>query len=163
MSNKDVSNKEKQDIINSIVPRAVLKAITPEAKQAITYFEEHDDLILLHKFPFNIGRETRTQLINGQLEVMERRKSHNSKPNNDVYLMDNSRLLQISREHLVFERKNNTYIVRDRGSACGINIGNDHIGGKDSGGSHTVKDGDIIGIGVKGTPYLFKFIVLNDE
>jgi len=155
-------SQEKQDIISSIIPKAVLKAVTTEAKQAIGHYREINDFVKIYSFPFNMGRETRTQLINGHLEVLERRKTAHSDPNNDIYLVDNCKLLQISREHFTIKSNAEGYFIFDRGSACGLMLGDRHVAGKDKGGIFPIKDGDVIGIGKSTTPYFFKFIVLKD-
>jgi len=160
-------NEEKQEIIASMMPNAVLKAITPDAQKAIEHYREMNAFIKIYTFPFKMGRETRTQLVNGHLEIMERRKtlSHKSNcdSNNDVYLVDSYDLLQISREHLGIEFRGGAYTLIDRGSACGLMINGQHIAGKDEGATVPLKDGDVIGLGKDTTPYYFKFIVLKES
>lgn len=143
------------------MPRAVLKAVSPEAKNAIGHYREINDFVKIYDFPFKIGRETRTQLIDGHLEVLERRKSVHGDPSNDIYLVDDGELLQISREHFTIKSTDKGYSIFDRGSACGLMLGDEHVAGKDKGGTFSIKDGDIIGIGKNTTAYFFKFIVLK--
>jgi len=156
-------NQEKKDIVKAIIPSAVLKAVSPEAKKAMMHHHAINEFACIYKFPFFVGREMRTKLIDGHLQVMERRKNSDSTLNNDLYLVDNGGRLQISREHFTIEHKNGEYMLHDRGSRCGIMIGDIHIGGKDLGGSYPLIDGDIIGVGKATTTYLFKFIVIDQE
>ncbi len=153
---------DKQQIIKAIVPKAVLKALTQAAKDAIAHCAIVDDMVSIRQYPFNIGRESRVQMIGKSLEVMERRKFDDSKPNNDLYLLDRGRMLNISREHLLIEKDKDSYLLVDRGSACGTGVNDVRIGGHDKGGTGELKDGDIIAIGAKDTPYRYEFIVLDD-
>ena len=153
---------EKQRIIREITPVAVIKAMTPEAKRAVPQSLLVEDVVSIRKFPFRIGRESRVKKINGKLERIERPKLDDREPNNDLYLVDDGHLLNISREHLQIEKNGSKYLLVDRGSACGTRVGEVMIGGDDASGSLTLKDGDIIAIGAKATPYVFQFITLDE-
>src|SRR3990167_6518505 len=65
--------------MSSAVP--MLVALTPLAQAAIRGRE-----IRLHRFPFRVGRESRLVVVDGALQVMERRKQLAGPPNNDLYL-----------------------------------------------------------------------------
>jgi len=82
----------------------VLLPLTPEAEESIQGKE-----IKLEPFPFRVGRESRVRMVKGQLRPMERRKLH-APPNNDLYLIDRGKRLNVSREHFQIEkRRDGTY------------------------------------------------------
>lgn len=133
----------------------VLVALTPEAEASI----EGEQLLLDH-FPYRIGRESRIEIVNGVPQVAERRRSDISNPNNDLYLHDQGRKLNVSRQHLQIERDDNgNYHVIDRGSACGTLVGNVKIGGHDAGGECPLNDGDLLVIGTSESPFVFRFVL----
>jgi pSer/pThr/pTyr-binding forkhead associated (FHA) protein len=152
---------EKRKILENVIPRAVLKALSHEAKEATPQGQCIDDLIIIRKFPFRIGRESRVRKIDGRDEPVERKKLDNREANNDLYLVDRGELLNISREHLQIEKTESGYRLVDRRSACGTKINGVAIGGNDIGGSIALHDGEVIGIGSKSSPYLYKFITLD--
>ena len=155
--------RDKQSLLAEIIPKAVLKATTDEAKQAIGKNCLGEDMIGIWQFPFRIGRESRVTYVEGELVVSERRKLRDdSKPNNDIYLVDGGELLNISRQHLKIEKDENGYSVVDRRSACGTVVNDHAFGGRDEGGSCTLKDGDVVKIGGQNSPYLFEFISLEE-
>lgn len=154
---------EKQAIIKAVAPKAVLRALTSEALEAIPYNQRVGDLCCIREFPFNVGRELRTQMVQGKVEVIERRKWGSSKPNNDLYLMDQGELLNISREHFRIEQHATGFRLVDRGSACGLAIGDLRVGGVDAGGTIELKDGDIIAVGSPATPFHYQFIDLESD
>ncbi len=153
--------EDKKSLLKRITPVAVLKAITPEARSTITKNCLGDEIIGILEFPFRIGRESRIEKVDGKLVLCERQKISNSKPNNDIYLVDNEPFLQISRQHLQIEKTETGYLVSDKGSACGTMINTQKIGGEDKGGTCEVKDGDTIKIGAEDSHYIFKFITLD--
>jgi pSer/pThr/pTyr-binding forkhead associated (FHA) protein len=160
---KEVGKMEdKRFLLERITPLAVLKAVTPEARDAIPKNCLGNDIIGIWKFPFRIGRESRIEEIDGKLVIYERHKLGDGEPDNDAYLVDNRDLLQISREHLRIEKVDNVgYFVSDRNSACGTIINDRRIAGASMGGTGVLKDGDIIKIGGDDSPYLFEFITLS--
>lgn len=154
---------EKLTILENHLPKAMLKALTPEAVEATPAIDIDGDLIVIYSFPFRVGRESRVAQINGRLEPIDRpKKDINSKPNNDLYLIDRGHLLNISREHFQIERREGEYYLVDRGSACGTKLHGTALGGDDKGGTIKITDGDVIGVGAKATPYLFKFISFDE-
>jgi len=94
--------------------------------------------------------------------LQERHKLSGQEPNNDVYLLDNGEYLQISREHCsIVKNEDGSYILYDRGSACGSMVNDIKVGGEDHSASAPLKDGDIISLGIENSPYKFKFIILD--
>ncbi len=153
--------EDKQALLKRITPLAILKAITPEARNTMTKNCIGDEIIGIWKFPFRIGRESRVENRDGRFIVSERDKSAGGKPFNDIYLVDNGHYLQISRQHLQIEKTKTGYLVSDRGSACGTIINTKKIGSEDRGGTCELKDGDIITVGAEDSPYLFEFVTLS--
>jgi len=154
---------EKLAILNDHLPKAVLKALTPEAIEATPVSCIDGDLIAIMNLPYKVGRESRVAKIKGRLEPVDRpKKDIGSKPNNDLYLVDRGHLLNISREHFQIELRDEGFFLVDRGSACGTKLQDVSLGGEDFGGSVKLQDGDVIGVGAKNTPYLFQFISFNE-
>lgn len=139
--------------MSSAIP--MLVALTPQAQAAIRGRE-----IRLHRFPFRVGRESRLVVVDGALQVMERRKQLAGPPNNDLYLPDVGPVINVSREHLQIESlPDGGYTLVDRGSACGTIVGNQAIGGDDAGGRCALLDGNVIVIGTSDSPFAFKFVL----
>ncbi len=153
--------EEKRKILEKIMPVAVLKAMTPAAQRSIPQLLIAEGLVSIRSFPFRIGRESRVKMVDGRVERIERAKFNDAEPNNDLYLIDDGHLLNISREHFQIEKDGDKYYLYDRGSACGTRVGDKYVGGEDSEGTLELKDGDIIVVGTKTSPYGFQFIVLD--
>lgn len=153
--------EEKKEILESILPLAVLKAMTPIAEQSVAKASLVDGLVPIRHFPFRVGRESRVKIIDGRVERIERVKASGVTPNNDLYLVDDGHLLNISREHFQIERNESKFFLYDRGSACGTVVSGQGVGGKDSDETIELKDGDIITIGTRQSPYVFAFILLE--
>jgi pSer/pThr/pTyr-binding forkhead associated (FHA) protein len=154
---------EKRELLHSMLPKAVLKALTPEAKHSIIKRTFHQDIIPIYNFPFRIGREARVKYVDGEVILQERHKLSGKEPNNDVYLLDNGEYLQISREHCSIIKTEDGFMLQDRGSACGSMVNQFAIGGDDHDGAIALKDGDTITLGSKESPFKYKFIVLENE
>jgi len=155
---------KKQPTLQLTEPMAALKAMTPEARDSIPHDSlMEQDMITISQLPFKVGRESRVRNIEGKQVKTERSKLGDRGPNNNLYLIDICRPLHISREHFQIEIDSSGYILIDRGSACGTAVGTTTIGGHDSGGGARLNDGDIIAVGAKDTPYLFKFVVLENQ
>jgi pSer/pThr/pTyr-binding forkhead associated (FHA) protein len=149
----------KEQILAQVLPRAVLEPLTPEAKAALPQFPRGVGYVVIHKFPFRIGRESRVRSIQGRLERIERhRLTDDGAPSNDLYLIDAGEYLNISREHLQIEVRDGAYVVVDRGSACGSQVSGNNIGGGDQTGVFPLNDGDVISVGTKNSPYQYRFI-----
>jgi len=151
---------DKSATLQFLTPKAVLQAMTPEAKGSVPNSLLERDLIRINAFPFHVGRESRISQVEGRLIRTERVKHTSGTASNDLYLADAGRPLNISREHFSIDQTKNGFVLTDRNSACGTSVGNQHIGGRDSGGKINLHDGDLIAVGIEGTPYIFKFISL---
>jgi pSer/pThr/pTyr-binding forkhead associated (FHA) protein len=150
---------EKLAILKILLPKAVLKAITPEAAKATPRGQIESGLIRIENFPFRVGREARVTMVDGELLILDRRpKSGHENPSNDLYLHDSGKTLNISREHFQINSTPEGYVLVDRGSACGTTVNGIPVGGRDAGGSAPLKDGDTIGIGKETSPYLYTFV-----
>jgi hypothetical protein len=149
---------DKQSILKLLLPKAVLKPMTPEAECAVPDGMIKSGLISIRHFPFRVGRESRGEIVEGEFLRIERPRRGDREPNNDLYLIDAGELMHISREHFQIESAADGYVLVDRGSACGTTVGGIRVGGDDAGGSVSLKDGDVIGIGAESTQYLFTFI-----
>jgi pSer/pThr/pTyr-binding forkhead associated (FHA) protein len=154
---------DKKQITEMFRPSAVLEALTPEAISAVSQGNIINGFIPIRKFPFRIGRESRVRVVDGKIERIERPKLDQVEPNNDLYLVDRGVLLNISREHLQLECDGQNYVLVDRGSASGTKVNMEPVGGDDSGGKLSVKDGDELIIGTKASPYRYRFIDLCNQ
>ncbi len=153
---------DKLELLNQFLPKAMLQALTPEAKEAIPAHLLRGDLIAIADFPYRVGRESRVTKINGRLETLERPKKDDSPPTNDLYLLDRGHRLNISREHFEIKKGSAGYFLVDRGSACGTKIEGRNVGGDDTGGSTELHDGDVIAVGAIGTPYVYRFLSFDE-
>lgn len=154
---------EKQSIIQLMTPKAVLKAMTPEAKDSIPRNMLEQDMVRISQFPFKVGREMRIKKIGGELMKIERVRSSDQEPSNDLYLTDTRLPRHISGEHFRIEKDGSGYKLIDCSSECGTTVGETRIEDQDNNGEAKLEDGDIIAIGTKKTPYLFKFITLENQ
>jgi hypothetical protein len=131
----------------------VLEPLTTEARESILR-----DRLVLNRFPFRFGRECRVGIVADKYQSLERRNS-GIPPNNEIYMLDRGRLLQVSREHFQIEHSaDNGYELVDRGSTCGTIVDGRVIGGHDQGGRCPLKDGSVIKVGTAKSPYVFKFV-----
>ena len=154
--------ENKKEILEAIMPFAVLKALTPMARQSVSKAAHVDGMVPVRSFPFRVGRESRVKIIDGRIERMERVKVGESTPNNDLYLVDDGHLLNISREHFQIEKNGTRFFLYDRGSACGTLVNEDAIGGNEGEDTSELRDEDIITVGTRQSPYRFQFIVLEE-
>jgi pSer/pThr/pTyr-binding forkhead associated (FHA) protein len=152
---------EKQEIIKRVMPLAVLKAMTPEARLAVSQILIVEGIVPLNRFPFRVGREMRVKIIDGRVERIERIRAENEWPNNDLYLVDDGVQFNVATEHFQIEKDGDAYYLYDRGSDTGTLVGERQVG---AGGETTValKDGDLVTIGTSKSPYVFQFIDLGD-
>ncbi len=153
--------KLKSDIIDSFVPNAVLLPLTNEAKNSIVDTKAHNKIISMFHFPFKVGRESRMSENDRGLFVKLRILKSNSQPNNDVYLVNCTNNLEISKEHFQIEKINNNYFIKDRNSSLGTKLNDEEIGKEKTDTSFPLKDGDIIKIGSSNSVYEFKFLILR--
>jgi len=135
----------------------VLYPLTDEARRSVKC-----GAIIMDKFPFRIGRQSRTNGNNSLDDKFDRRMPGNS-PNNDYYLLDENRPLHISREHFqVEQQEDGTYELLDLGSACGTSVDGHNIGGERKEMRYPVHKGSIVVLGTSGSPYAFKFQLLSE-
>jgi hypothetical protein len=149
---------DKQSILKVFLPRAVLKAMTPEAEHAVPESWIESGFVGIRDFPFRVGRESRGVMVDGKFHRLERPRAGRQEPNNDLYLVDAGPELEVSREHFQIERTGEGYRLVDRGSTCGTFVGTLRLGGDEARMSAPLNDGDIIGIGTESTPYRYRFI-----
>lgn len=154
---------DKREILEQLFPKAVLKAVTPEARSAIPAGMQVAGIVSIHGFPFRVGRESRVIMLNNKIHRIERATRGDTKVNNDMYLMDTGHRLQISREHFQIERTAEGYVLVDRGSHCGLTVDGKRIGNGAGAASVSLRDGAVIGIGTIETHYLFVFIADFDN
>ncbi len=157
-------NEEKEELLNDIIPKAVLKAIEEESKHAIIKRIFNHNIIPITRYPFRIGREARVEYIDGEVVLQERHSLSGQEPNNDVYLFDNGKFLQISREHcsILYDAQKKEYVLEERGSACGSAVNDVRIGTDEERFVAPLHDGDIITLGTKESKFRFKFITFDD-
>jgi len=126
-------------------------ALTPESKAALGTGK-----IELDTFPFRIGRENRKMEWTDK-GVRSEKRVPDSKPNNEIYLLEKSEPMNVSREHLQIERDGGGYSLVDRKSTCGTIVEGNTLGGQNRGGRVSLRDGDVIIVGASISPYTFKF------
>ena len=159
---KNMLNDEKRELLKSVIPKAVLKAVTSEAKHSILKRFFGQDIIPIYNYPFKIGREARIEYLDDKIIIQERHGLSGHQPNNDLYLIDNGDLLQISREHcIIINNDENEYVLQDRESSCGTLINQIQVGDDNKDTTSVLKDGDTITLGSGNSKYEFKFIVLD--
>ena len=131
--------------------RAMLVALTPEAYAALGARERE-----ITRFPYRVGRESRGTQRTAHGFVTDRRDP-GSRPNNDLYLPDRVEPLNVSREHVLIERRDAGHVLVDRQSTCGTIVEGETVGGENKGGTVTLRDGDVIIVGSSASPFVFKF------
>ncbi len=111
----------------------------------------------LDRFPFRVGREGRVKKAAGVRGLMERRHSP-AKKNNELYVRDQGKTVNVSREHFQIELKpDGSYELVDRGSACGTIVENKVVGGDYAGGRCSLNFGDSIIVGTQESTIVFEF------
>jgi hypothetical protein len=150
----------KTEVLGNLLPVAALRPLTEEALYSIPQIYLHSGIVPIYKMPFRIGREARIYKDEetGTLHRIERHRPNSQSPTNDLYLIDRGHKLNISREHLQIIRVEGEFTVVDRLSACGFLVNKSHHGGNDSGGRSTIRDGDILILGIDSSPYQFQFL-----
>ncbi len=130
-------------------------AVTDDARAALGGKTE----IRVSHFPFKVGRESRIGAMDKLKSAIERRMS-GAPQLNDLYLVEPlSASMHLSREHFAIQRADDRYVVVDRGSACGLYVSGAQVGA-DAAVSHAeIRSGDLIVVGAKQSPYVFRFEV----
>ncbi len=136
---------------SSRVPRAILVALTPEAKASLGGAE-----VQISVFPFRVGRDSRSLRRAAPRTLVDRRKPA-ARPTNDVYLAEPAEPFQVSREHLQIQHNGTRYVLVDRESACGTIVEGTVVGGAHRGGAVQLNDGDVIIVGSSKSPFVLKF------
>jgi len=133
----------------------LLKALTPEAKAALggIYYK-------IVQFPFRVGRESRTVINDGYIGS---RRQANPVPNNDLYLAETGALFDVSREHFLIDVQGGSYVLVDRGSACGTLVEGELVGEKRKGGSRQLSNNDVIVVGTSESKFIFKFLMADNS
>ena len=153
----------KKEIIDSFIPKAVLVPLTEDAKLSIANTSHHKKLIPIGTFPFKIGRESRMEEGDRGLFVKLRIMANSSRPNNDIYLIENKNNIEISKEHFEISNDKDEYLIKDRNSTLGTKLNDIEIGKEQNKYTHILKDGDIIKIGSNHSKYEFQFLVLSNN
>lgn len=133
--------------------RAFLLALTAEAKAALGGYEAE-----ITQFPFRVGRESR-KIEWTEKGIVSEKRDPTVRPNNDMYLIDKSEIMNVSREHFQIDRAEGGFFLEDRRSTLGTIVEGDTVGGQNKGGRVTLRDGDVIIVGASVSPYIFKFRV----
>ncbi len=154
---------DKRKILEILFPKAVLKAMTQEARAAIPVGMQVAGMVSIHEFPFRVGRESRVIMLNNKVHRIERSTNRNTTFNNDMYLMDTGARLQISREHFQIEQTADGYLLVDRGSHCGLTVDGKRVGNGKDVMSMLLPDGAVIGVGTFESHYLYTFIANFDN
>lgn len=131
----------------------ILRSVTPTARLSI------GEQVALDRFPFRVGREGRTHIpASGLRGMMERRSTTQAKTNNELYVKDFGKSVNVSREHFQIEAKDDgSYELVDRGSACGTIVSDQVVGGNFIGGRCPLKFGDSIIVGTRQSSIVFEF------
>lgn len=151
----------RSELIKSFLPNAVLVPLTPEAEKSILDMQTINKLVPMFEFPFKVGRESRMSENDRGLFVKLRILNNVSKPNNDIYLVNNTESLEISKEHFQIEKKDDIYLIKDRNSTLGTKLNDKEIGKDNANKSYILEDKDIIKIGSSDSKYEFQFLILK--
>ena len=129
-----------------------LFALTPEGVAAFGGAE-----LELKELPFRVGRESRKYDTPEKKALFADKRSPKNKPNNDLYLVEETDLINVSREHFQIVREAAGYALEDRGSTLGTIVEGKKVGGENAGGKTSLRDGDVIIVGASVSPFVFKF------
>ncbi|NCB13549.1 MAG: FHA domain-containing protein [Erysipelotrichia bacterium] len=119
-------------------------------------------MIVINSFPYKIGRESRISESDRGVFVKLRIFSSSINPNNDIYLVNSTQSLEISKEHFQIEKKDNKYYIKDRNSTLGTKLNDKEIGKEKINEKFPLNDGDIIKIGSNNSEFQFQFLILKD-
>ena len=111
----------------------VLEGMTREASEALPEIP-----FSIGHFPFVVGRVTSDPFAQQDLALRD------SKP------------FQISRHHLVFEREAGAIYATDMGSKLGFQVGSERFGGRESGSSIRLEDGEVLQLGGAGSGFRYR-------
>jgi pSer/pThr/pTyr-binding forkhead associated (FHA) protein len=131
---------------------ASLVALTEPGKVAL----DGADFVIT-EFPYRVGRESRKHDTPEKKALFADKRSPANKPNNDLYLVEETELLNVSREHFQIDRGEGGFVLQDRGSTLGTIVEGRTVGGGNAGGRVVLRDADVIIVGSPTSPYVFKF------
>lgn len=134
--------------------KARLKALTPEAAQAIG-----GPVVPLTCYPFRVGRESRRAAATRALLGGGERREGGAKPNNDLYVLEQTHEVYVSREHFEIQKTDSGFQLVDRASALGTWVEGTLVGGSRAGGKSPIRSGDVIIIASYHSGLIFKFLV----
>ncbi len=134
--------------------RAFLFALTSEARTAVNTAEAE-----ITTFPFRVGRESRKFESPEKKALFADKRNPANRPNNDLYLSEDSDLINVSREHFQIVREAAGFALIDRGSTLGTIVEGQQVGGDNKGGRSALRDGDVIIVGASVSPHVYKFRV----
>jgi pSer/pThr/pTyr-binding forkhead associated (FHA) protein len=134
------------------VSSASLVALTAPAKDALGGAE-----YAITRFPWRVGRESRKYDTPERKALFADKRSPANYPNNDLYLIEETDLINVSREHFQIDRAGSGFVLQDRGSTLGTIVEGRTVGGEGAGGSVALRDGEVILVGSPTSPYVFKF------
>ncbi len=132
---------------------AFLKALTPESKTSLGAPQ-----VQIHRYPYRVGRESREA---GAAAFPNSRRRQDSSPNNELYLLDDGKMLNISREHFQIEQRHGNFYIVDRNSMCGTIVEGEIIGQGRNGGARQLNNGDVIIVGTSESKQVLKFVTLT--
>ena len=132
--------------------RAYLFALTPESRTGLGGAE-----VELKVYPFRVGRESRKFETPANKAKFADKRNPANRPNNDLYLSEDTDLINVSREHFQIVREGAGFALEDRGSTLGTIVEGQVVGGENKGGRRALRDGDVIIVGASISPHVFKF------
>jgi len=131
---------------------ATLFALTVDANNALGGAQ-----YAITQFPYRVGRESRKYDSPEKKALFANKRSPANKPNNDLYLVEETELINVSREHFQIDRADDRFVLQDRGSTLGTIVEGRTVGGENAGGRVVLHDADVIIVGSPTSPYVFKF------
>ena len=131
---------------------ALIVALTEPGKLALGGAE-----FAITQFPWRVGRESRKYDSPEKKAFFADKRSPTNKPNNDLYLVEETDLINVSREHFQIDREGGGFVLLDRGSTLGTIVEGQTVGGENAGGRVVLRDADVIIVGSPTSPYVFKF------
>ena len=142
----------------AVIP--VLQAMTPEARRALGAGR-----VELGRLPFRIGRLPRDRF--GELfygVILRRLRLRFGRARNDLLLPETGLLTNVSRQHLQIDKgTDGSFVLWDRGSTCGTVVAGRLVGGHGRREVCTLKSGDVIVVGTHSSPFVFKFLLLQND
>ncbi len=118
--------------------------------------------LILTRFPFRVGRESRSP-AEARVDFQNERRRSTIAPNNDLYIWDPGPLLNVSREHFQIERgQSGEFFLRDRGSTCGTVVADVRLGAGGPESCVLYPDNTIV-VGTPQSPFVFRFDIQEEK